>query len=127
MNFKKNNIRYFENGMFSNVNRSGNAYQVTLEYEQSLHKQVNEYPSDEDVARIVADIDGKPIFKVIDVDLRSTYRRRRNRECFPIINRGNAWYNTLTSSQKLDLDKWYKDWLEVTVTLVEPIKPKWLK
>lgn len=54
-------------------------------------------------------------------------RRLRERECFSIVNRGVLWYNTLTEEQRLELDVWYKKWLDVTETMVIPEKPSWLK
>ena len=54
------------------------------------------------------------------------YRRRREEKCFPIINRGQAWYNHLSITQKVDLNDWYEAWLDVTVTLTEPKEPVWL-
>ena len=54
-------------------------------------------------------------------------RRRREKECFPIINRGQLWYETLTKVQKAKLKEWYRAWLDVTETLVVPEKPIWLK
>ena len=62
-------------------------------------------------------------------------RTRRESECFTIINRGVLWYNTLTEEQRLELDKWYKEWLDVTDRYVEgidietiiPKTPEWLK
>lgn len=56
-----------------------------------------------------------------------TLRRRRASECFPIINRGQLWYNTLTDSQKTELENWYNSWLDVTETLKTPTKPNWIK
>ena len=55
------------------------------------------------------------------------YRFIRNQVCFPIINRGQLWYNNLTNEQKEELAKWYDDWLNVTETLIEPKTPEWLK
>lgn len=71
----------------------------------------------------------------------SILRTRRKNECFIIINRGVLWYNTLTEEQRLELDKWYKEWLDITDTYrnayeenpefdietIIPIKPTWLK
>ena len=57
----------------------------------------------------------------------SVFRKQRETECFPIINRGKLWYNCLNSEQLAELKKWYHDWLNVTETLVIPVKPKWLK
>ena len=54
-------------------------------------------------------------------------RSEREFECFKIINRGQPWYNKLTVEQKLELDKWYEQWLNVTETKVIPDKPSWLK
>lgn len=56
----------------------------------------------------------------------SAVRLRRERECFPIINRGQLWYDGLTEQQKAELKAWYTDWLNVTQTLVVPKKPEWL-
>lgn len=54
-------------------------------------------------------------------------RQRREIECYPIINRGELWYDNLTTEQRSELDVWYQDWLDVTDTLVVPDKPEWLK
>lgn len=53
-------------------------------------------------------------------------RKRRERECFPIINRGVLWYNCLTIEQKAELNGWYHAWLNVTETGVIPVNPVWL-
>ncbi len=54
------------------------------------------------------------------------YRDLRETDCFPIINRGAAWYNSLTEEQKAELDAWYQAWLDITETKVIPEKPAWL-
>lgn len=63
-------------------------------------------------------------------------RYMRQNECFSVINRGQLWYNTLTSDQQLELDTWYKAWLNVPQVYLEtkptnietiiPQKPSWL-
>lgn len=53
-------------------------------------------------------------------------REQRDVECFPVINRGQFWYDTLTNKQKLELSVWYQDWLNVTDTMIVPTKPNWL-
>ena len=53
-------------------------------------------------------------------------RAQREIECFPIINRGALWYNTLTEEQEAELQVWYQAWLDVTETKVIPEKPEWL-
>lgn len=53
-------------------------------------------------------------------------RKRRVRECFLIINRGNLWYQSLTEAQLIELSQWYNAWLNAPETLVVPEKPSWL-
>ena len=54
-------------------------------------------------------------------------RSNRESKCFPIINRGQLWYETLTEEQKTELRFWYRAWLDVTVSMQEPSMPVWLK
>jgi len=54
-------------------------------------------------------------------------RSKRNSECFPIINRGELWYDSLTQEQRIELSVWYRAWLDVTETKVVPTKPSWLE
>lgn len=61
------------------------------------------------------------------IDKLEELRARRETECFPIINRGKLWYDTLTQEQLQELTIWYELWLDVTTTLVVPLKPKWVK
>ena len=53
-------------------------------------------------------------------------RLKRQKLCFPYINRGELWYNRLSDTQKNELDTWYQAWLDVTDTKVVPIAPEWL-
>ncbi len=53
-------------------------------------------------------------------------RLRREQECFPIINRGQLWYASLTTEQKAELAAWYQGWLDVTETRAAPETPAWL-
>lgn len=54
-------------------------------------------------------------------------RNQRELECFPIVNRGQLWYDTLTAEQRTELQSFYRAWLDVTETKVIPTKPSWLK
>lgn len=69
----------------------------------------------------------KVVYKEKPLDDKQNWIRKRRKECFDIINRGNAWYRTLTETQLLELDIWYQEWLSATDTLVIPIRPDWLK
>ena len=53
-------------------------------------------------------------------------RKKREEICFPIINRGKLWYDSLSSEQYQELKNWYKKWLDVTETNIIPETPKWL-
>lgn len=53
-------------------------------------------------------------------------RHKREKQCFPYINRGQLWYSKLTDAQKDELDAWYQAWLDVTDTKIIPELPVWL-
>lgn len=53
-------------------------------------------------------------------------RKRRRKECFPVINRGSLWYDRLTEQQKKELNTWYLAWLDATQTGAIPEMPEWL-
>lgn len=59
--------------------------------------------------------------------VKAELRQRREAECFPFINRGKLWYDTLTDSLMQELQAWYKAWLDVTDTGQVPERPGWLK
>jgi leucyl-tRNA synthetase len=59
-------------------------------------------------------------------EIKMDLRQLRTVECFRIINRGQAWYNTLTEHQRQELQVWYRNWLDVTLTKVIPVKPTWI-
>lgn len=53
-------------------------------------------------------------------------RKRREEECFAVVNRGKLWYNTLTIEQEYELQEWYFAWLNVTETKLIPERPAWV-
>lgn len=81
------------------------------------------------------------LVKLSQEEILNNLRSEREIKCFQIINRGVLWYNTLTEEQRLELDKWYKEWLDITDTYrteyeknpnldietIIPITPSWLK
>lgn len=77
-------------------------------------------------------LEGKLVYDPQEYEARTTeelkeeYRRRRETECFPVINRGQLWYEGVSLTQLLELRSWYKAWLNVTETMVVPEKPAWL-
>lgn len=67
------------------------------------------------------------IDEINKLEQQEKYRQQRERECFPIINRGTMWYELLTEEQRKELRIWYQQWLDVTDTLIVPERPVWLK
>lgn len=53
-------------------------------------------------------------------------RKRRELECFPIVNRGFLWYERLSQEQLSELEDWYQKWLDVTITGEVPMAPTWI-
>lgn len=53
-------------------------------------------------------------------------RQIRKEECFSMVDRP-IWYKRLNEEQKYLVDKWYEQWLDVTSTFVEPIRPYGVK
>lgn len=75
---------------------------------------------------------GKLVFNETEYETHVTeeqkeeFRRRREIECFAVVNRGQLWYETISLQQIIELRAWYKAWLNVTQTMVVPEKPAWL-
>ena len=67
------------------------------------------------------------LMEISNEDKAAMYRKRRERICFPIINRGQLWYSRLTDEQRSELNAWYTAWLNVTETLDVPDKLAWLE
>lgn len=57
---------------------------------------------------------------------KESIRVRRERDCFPIVNRGMLWYKHLTESQVSELETWYRLWLDAPQTGSIPDMPEWL-
>ena len=64
--------------------------------------------------------------KTTEYNQKDYLRNRRAKECFPIVNRGQLWYNMLTIEQFSELFNWYNAWLDVTETLSVPEMPSWI-
>ena len=50
----------------------------------------------------------------------------RDIECFKFTDRP-LWYNRLSDIEKKQVDNWYEEWLNATITFVQPIKPYFIK
>lgn len=71
-------------------------------------------------------LDNDKLAAINDEHIANELRHKRERKCFPYINRGNLWYSKLTDEQKVELEAWYQAWLDVTSTKVIPEAPEWL-
>ena len=57
---------------------------------------------------------------------KSLIRKRRELECFSVINRGVLWYDRLTIVQLNELESWYQKWLDAPETGIVPPAPTWI-
>lgn len=71
-------------------------------------------------------LDHRRLGALDDERINNNLRHQREKVCFPIVNRGQLWYNKLTNEQKSELDAWYQAWLDVTDTMAIPETPAWL-
>ena len=71
-------------------------------------------------------LDAEKLQELNDERIVDELRFKRQRLCFPYINRGYLWYSKLDNMQKVELDDWYHAWLDVTESGVIPEKPEWL-
>jgi hypothetical protein len=120
---------YFDKeGVHKKQNLENTRYEMS---EVEFTNMMSELHNSEDSLIIDWDNDiKKPFIKNLTKDFehkKHLVRKKRIVECFSVINRGPLWYDTLTESQKQELKIWYKQWLDVTINLSEPVKPKWLK
>lgn len=57
---------------------------------------------------------------------KTTLRKRRETECFPIVNRSSLWHRRLTTQQQCQLEVWYQQWLDAPETGIIPVMPDWV-
>jgi len=124
---------YFKNGeFFAEQDEFNSRYETTEDYQFELFKEVNSRSHEDDLKHIVgfkADDNGKPFVDLIPrstEEQKSILRRLRVNRVFPIVNRSNFWFNSLTQQQKDELQVWYQAWLDATETLEIPDRPTWL-
>ena len=118
-------MKYWENGNFHlNQNLNGTRKEISEEQWQNF------LSARSNGKKIVSNDFGYPeVAEVEKTEEEILYELRVQREieCFSVINRGSLWYNSLSSEQLNELNIWYKDWLNVTITKKIPVKPTWLK
>ena len=104
------------------------------------HITVEELPVIKPYRERLAVRNGKLVVEKSIVDLNTlkeiefaNIRQKRETMCFSIVNRGQLWYNKLSQDQIKELDSWYNDWLNITLTYNEetgdfiiPETPSWI-
>lgn len=124
---------YLDGRFFPSQDKDSTRYKISNEDKQKLLNEltISSMMNEEAYLELGTDkLTGAPIAIKVKRDpnyLQNKMRNKRERECFPIINRGDFWYNTLTEIQKDEIQVWYQAWLDVTETLVVPEAPTWLK
>ena len=66
------------------------------------------------------------IKKELSEQVKAKIRAWREKECFPIVDRG-GFMASLSPSKKKEVLDWYKDCLDATKTGICPAKPTWIK
>lgn len=74
-----------------------------------------------------AELDEDKLAAVTAAEAAAEIRTRREAECFPVINRGQAWYALLTPEQADGLAAWYQAWLDAPETGIVPEPLEWIK
>lgn len=126
-------LYYGEEGFYAQQNPTNSRYKVTSEYKEQIFNELSSHSSEDNLNgewKIVPDLDGKPIVKYIErsiEEIKEILRRLRANRVFPIINRSNFWFNSLTQQQKDELQIWYQEWLDAPDTLTIPTRPEWLE
>ena len=64
--------------------------------------------------------------KIIPEATKQKIRAWREKNCFPIVDRG-GFMASLTPTRKEEVLKWYKACLDATETGIIPQKPSWIK
>lgn len=102
----ENHFLELDEEQYSQILSSSHHYAWRYINGELVNEQYEEIPSEEEIDRL---------------------RLLREQECFPIINRGQLWYDTLSDEQVQELNEWYRAWLDITITKVIPEKPNWLE
>lgn len=116
-------VYWFNEGFYFDEKPNEKAIVLTDEEYYSLMDDIG------NGGELLQDKEGRPYVRKTEESAEreiENLRIMRENHCFSIINRGQLWYNTLTESQKTELDAWYHAWLDVTETKVIPTKPSWL-
>ena len=124
-------LYYDKSGFHDKQNEDNTRIETSSEERDVIFQEINNRSSEENIYQILGIViqDGKLKVDVtprpID-EQKNIIRRLRKNRVFPIINRSQMWFNSLTEEQKQDIQIWYQDWLNAPQTLKMPKRPSWL-
>lgn len=120
-----------KNGNSNDIQIDEFQYEIDQDEYARLHLEVANHNSIETIKELKYKNTGEPYVDEYanpnyELQLLDNLRLQRQRECFPVVNRGKLWHDTLTETQLNELEIWYNAWLEVTETKVIPERLEWL-
>jgi len=124
-------LYYDKSGFHDKQNEDNTRIETSSEERNVIFQEINNRTSEENIYQILGIViqDGKLKVDVtprpID-EQKNILRRLRKNRVFPIINRSQMWFNSLTEKQKEELQIWYKEWLDAPKNLKIPNRPSWL-
>jgi len=124
-------LYYDKSGFHDKQNEDNTRIETSSEERDVIFQEINNRTSEENIYQILGIVIENGRLKVdvtprpID-EQKNIIRRLRKNRVFPIINRSQMWFNSLTEEQKQDIQIWYQDWLNAPQTLKMPKRPSWL-
>jgi len=124
-------LYYDKNGFHGAQDESNSRIETSSEERDNLFNKINERTNEDNLYQTVGIVikDKKLQVDIIPRTIdeqKNILRRLRKNRVFPIINRSQIWFNSLTEEQKEDLQTWYKEWLDAPKNLKIPDRPSWL-
>ena len=118
-------IQIDKNGYVENYVIVGESNVCNIEVEEPEGLSPDNFPAWKyDGEKLVYDMEQA---KVLQAERnKDEIRFERQRVCFPVVNRGQFWYDTLTQNEKNEIREWYQKWLDAPETGVVPEKLSWL-
>lgn len=124
-------LYYDKSGFHDNQNEDNTRIETSSEERDVLFHEINKRTSEENIYQTLGIVIENDKLKVdvtprpID-EQKNIIRRLRKNRVFPIINRSQMWFNSLSEQQKQDIQIWYQQWLDAPNTLIMPKRPNWL-
>lgn len=124
-------LYYDKQGFHGEQNEDNTRIETSSEERDKLFNEVSSRAEEDNLYQIVGIVikNGKLVVDTIPRTIeeqKNIIRRLRMNRVFPVINRSQMWFNSLTEQQKQDIQNWYQEWLDAPDNLVIPERPSWL-